>query len=130
MREAHPDCHKPLAPTFWMTGAWAFRMRASGVAAKAGSRGSLKKLATPLATCSSNGIASRHPPCFAREGVEKKAWRVGHVREGELTMSVRATWFVAGVLLTSMFWIVLAQQSYCAGSLADWLHMGDVEECQ
>ena len=26
--------------------------------------------------------------------------------------------------------IVLAQQSYCAGSLADWLHMGDVEECR
>jgi hypothetical protein len=25
---------------------------------------------------------------------------------------------------------VLAQQSYCAGSLADWLHMGDVEECR
>jgi len=49
---------------------------------------------------------------------------------GKLTMSVRATWFVAGVLLASMFWIVLAQQSYCAGSLADWLHMGDVEECQ
>jgi len=48
----------------------------------------------------------------------------------ELTMSGRATWFVAGVLLASMFWIVLAQQSYCAGSLADWLHMGDVEECQ
>jgi hypothetical protein len=45
-------------------------------------------------------------------------------------MSVRATWFVAGVLLASMFWIVLAQQSYCAGSLADWLHMGDVEECR
>jgi hypothetical protein len=43
MREAHPDCHKPLAPTFRMTGAWAFRVRASGVAAKAGSRGSLKK---------------------------------------------------------------------------------------
>jgi hypothetical protein len=55
---------------------------------------------------------------------------VGHVWGGELTMSVRATWFVAGVLLASMFWIVLAQQSYCAGSLADWLRMGDVEECQ
>jgi hypothetical protein len=55
---------------------------------------------------------------------------MGHVWGGELTMSVRATWFVAGVLLASMFWIVLAQQSYCAGSLADWLRMGDVEECQ
>jgi len=41
-------------------------------------------------------------------------------------MSGKATAFVAGVLL----WIVLAQQSYCAGSLADWLHMGDVEECR
>ena len=42
-------------------------------------------------------------------------------------MSGKATAFVAGVLLLSMFWIVLAQQSYCAGSLADWLKMGDVE---
>ena len=41
----------------------------------------------------------------------------------------KTTAFVAGVLLASMFWIVLAHQSYCAGSLADWLHMGDVEEC-
>ena len=45
-------------------------------------------------------------------------------------MSDKATAFVAGVLLASMFWIVLAQQSYCTGSLADYLHMGDVEECQ
>ena len=43
-------------------------------------------------------------------------------------MSGKATAFVAGVLLASMFWIVLAQQSYCTGSLADWLHMGDVEK--
>ncbi|MGC1850111.1 MAG: hypothetical protein WA707_21455, partial [Pseudolabrys sp.] len=50
-------------------------------------------------------------------------------REGELNMS-KATAFVAGLLLASMFWSVLAQQSYCAGSLADWLHMGDVEECR
>ncbi|MGB8395750.1 MAG: hypothetical protein WCE27_19345 [Pseudolabrys sp.] len=43
----------------------------------------------------------------------------------------KATAFVAGVLLASMFWIVLAHQSYCAGSVvADWLHMGDVEECR
>src|SRR5262249_39973562 len=56
------------------------------------------------------------------KGVEK--------RLGSLAMSGKATAFVAGVLLASMFWIVLAQQSYCAGSLADWLHMGDVEECQ
>jgi hypothetical protein len=28
----------------------------------------------------------------------------------------KATAFVAGVLLASMFWIVLAHQSYCAGS--------------
>jgi hypothetical protein len=45
-------------------------------------------------------------------------------------MSGKMTAFVAGVLLASMFWIVLAQQSYCAGSIADWLHMGDVEECR
>jgi hypothetical protein len=45
-------------------------------------------------------------------------------------MSGKLTAFVAGVLLASMFWIVLAQQSYCAGSIADWLHMGDVEECR
>ncbi|MGB7005434.1 MAG: hypothetical protein WBE05_13530 [Pseudolabrys sp.] len=45
-------------------------------------------------------------------------------------MSGKTTAFVAGVLLASMFWIVLAQQSYCAGSLADWLHMGDGEECR
>ena len=45
-------------------------------------------------------------------------------------MSGKATAFVAGVPLASMFWIVLAQQSYCTGSLADWLHMGDVEECR
>ena len=62
------------------------------------------------------------------KGVEK---RLGFMfGKEELTMSGKATWFVAGVLLASMFWIVLAQQSYCAGSLADWLHMGDVEECQ
>jgi hypothetical protein len=30
-------------------------------------------------------------------------------------MSGKTTAFVAGVLLASMFWIVLAQQSYCAG---------------
>ena len=45
----------------------------------------------------------------------------------------KATAFVAGVLLASMlsFWIVLAHQSYCAGSVvANWLHMGDVEECR
>ncbi|MGC1772615.1 MAG: hypothetical protein WA732_04315 [Pseudolabrys sp.] len=42
----------------------------------------------------------------------------------------KATAFVAGVLLASRFWIVLAHQSYCAGSVADWLHMGDVEECR
>ena len=45
-------------------------------------------------------------------------------------MSGKATPFVADVLLASMFWIVLAQQSYCTGSLADWLKMGDVEECR
>jgi len=45
-------------------------------------------------------------------------------------MSGKATAFVAGVLLASMFWIVLAQQSYCTGGLADWLKMGDVEECR
>jgi hypothetical protein len=50
--------------------------------------------------------------------------------KGELDMSGKMTAFVAGVLLASMFWIVLAQQSYCAGSTADWLHMGDVEECR
>lgn len=50
--------------------------------------------------------------------------------EGELDMSGKVTAFVAGVLIASLFWIVLAQQSYCAGSLADWLHMGDVEECR
>ena len=44
-------------------------------------------------------------------------------------MSGKAMAFLAGVLLASMFWIVLAQQSYCAGT-ADWLHMGDVEECR
>jgi len=43
-------------------------------------------------------------------------------------MSGKAAAFVAGVLLASMFWIVLAQQSYCTGSLADWVHMGDVGE--
>jgi hypothetical protein len=42
----------------------------------------------------------------------------------------KATAFVAGVLLANMFWIVLAHQSYCAGSLADLLHMGDIEECR
>ena len=69
------------------------------------------------------------PPCFAKKDVEK--------RLGSLAMTGRitnhegkATAFVAGVLLASMFWIVLAQQSYCTGSLADWLHMGDVEECR
>jgi len=45
-------------------------------------------------------------------------------------MSGKVTAFVAGVLLASLFWIVLAQQSYCAGSFADWLKMGDVEECR
>ncbi|MGB9043821.1 MAG: hypothetical protein WCC81_15265 [Pseudolabrys sp.] len=45
-------------------------------------------------------------------------------------MSGKAMAFLAGVLLASMFWIVLAQQNYCAGSFADWLHMGDVEECR
>ena len=51
-------------------------------------------------------------------------------RDYNVIMSGKATAFVAGVLLASLFWIVLAQQSYCAGSLADWLHMGDVEECR
>ncbi len=45
-------------------------------------------------------------------------------------MNGKVAAFVAGLLLASMFWIVLAQQSYCTGSLPDWLHMGDVEECQ
>ena len=36
-------------------------------------------------------------------------------------MSGKAMAFLAGVPLASMFWIVLTQQSYCAGSLADWL---------
>ena len=62
------------------------------------------------------------------KGVEKRLGSL--VMTGELTMSGKATAFVAGVLLASMFWIVLAQQSYCAGSVADWLHMGDVEECR
>jgi hypothetical protein len=60
------------------------------------------------------------PPSLAllEKGVEK---RIGSlVMTGELTMSGKATAFVAGVLLASMFWIVLAQQSYCAGSVADW----------
>ena len=33
-------------------------------------------------------------------------------------MSGKAMAFLAGVLLASMFWIVLAQQNYCAGSFA------------
>jgi hypothetical protein len=76
--------------------------------------------------------ASFRAPRFGllEKGVEEKAGLVGHEWKGELTMSGKATAFVAGVLLASMFWIVLAQQSYCAGSVADWLHMGDVEECQ
>jgi len=45
-------------------------------------------------------------------------------------MSGKATAFVVGVLLASLFWIVLAQQSYCTGSWADWLKIGDVEECR
>jgi hypothetical protein len=45
-------------------------------------------------------------------------------------MSGKAMAFLAGVLFASMFWIALAQQSYCTGSLADWLKMGDVEECR
>jgi hypothetical protein len=45
-------------------------------------------------------------------------------------MSGKAMAFLAGVLLASMFWIVLAQQNYCTGGLADWLKMGDVEECR
>lgn len=51
-------------------------------------------------------------------------------RDYHLTMSGKVTAFLAGVLLASLFWIVLAQQSYCAGSFADWLKMGDVEECR
>jgi arginine exporter protein ArgO len=83
-----------------------------------------RKPAAPVATLLVK--LGRFPPLALLE----KTWLVGDVWRGELTMSVRATWFVAGVLLASMFWIVLAQQSYCAGSLADWLHMGDVEECR
>jgi len=45
-------------------------------------------------------------------------------------MRGKATAFVAGVLLASMFWIVLAQQMYCTGGFADWLKMGDIEECR
>ena len=83
-----------------------------------------RKPAAPVATLLVK--LGRFPPLALLE----KTWLVGDVWRGELTMSVRATWFVAGVLLASMFWIVLAQQSYCAGSLADWLHMGNVEECK
>jgi len=45
-------------------------------------------------------------------------------------MRGKLTAFVAGVLIASMVWIALAQQSYCVGGLADWLHIGDVEECR
>ena len=45
-------------------------------------------------------------------------------------MRGKLTAFVAGVLIASMVWVALAQQSYCAGGLADWLHIGDVEECR
>ena len=51
-------------------------------------------------------------------------------REYNPTMRGKTTAFVLGVLLASLFWIVLAQQSYCTGSFADWLKMGDVEECR
>ena len=51
-------------------------------------------------------------------------------REYNPTMGGKTTAFVLGVLLASLFWIVLAQQSYCTGSFADWLKMGDVEECR
>ena len=71
----------------------------------------------PVATCLSTGIVSRSRLALLEKDVEK--------RLGSL-----ADWEVAGVLLASMFWIVLAHQSYCAGSVADWLHMGDVEECR
>jgi len=66
-------------------------------------------------------------PCFASV---LWACNVGHDLGGELTMGGKAMSFLAGVLLASMFWIVLAQQNYCTGGLADWLKMGDVEECR
>ncbi|MGA8593034.1 MAG: hypothetical protein WB803_27650, partial [Pseudolabrys sp.] len=81
----------------------------------------------PVATCSSIGIVSRLRLALLEKDVEK--------RLGSLAMTGRRNNHeqgdsVSGVLLASMFWIVLAHQSYCAGSVADWLHMGDVEECR
>ena len=69
------------------------------------------------------------PPCFAK-GVEKRLGWLAMTGEENVTMSGKATAFVVGVLLASMIWIVLAQQSYCTGGLADWLKMGDVVECR
>jgi hypothetical protein len=93
------------------------------------------RLICALCANSGHGVPIRSPrqpaPGLAllEKGVEK--------RLGSLAMTGRRTnheWqgdsVCAGVLLASMFWIVLAQQSYCAGSVADWLHMGDVEECR
>jgi len=51
-------------------------------------------------------------------------------REHNPTMRGKTTAFVLGALLASLFWIVLAQQSYCTGSWADLLKIGDVEECR
>ena len=44
-------------------------------------------------------------------------------------MSGKAT-ALGGVLLAEHVLDLLAIQIYCTGGIADWLHMGDVEECR
>src|SRR5262249_38643289 len=89
---AHPDCHKPLAPTFRMTGAWAFRMRASGVVAKAGSRGSFRsRVWLPLcgadARLAGSVVADLGQPNIARH----QKIRERHPQPaGEMVAAVRA----------------------------------------
>jgi hypothetical protein len=44
-------------------------------------------------------------------------------------MSEKGFYFVAGLVIASLFWILLAHDPHCDGSIAEWFHMGQLEEC-